>query len=1173
MAILRSPGCGCCTTCEVVEYQDIDHSLVAGTPYQLPGNINSFNQINLSNLLPQGFFKTKDDWFDVSVYRDVGGTPTIQGTIRYQLMSLGHSYDYHHDDSTIPYPTVRKFRGLGASVDDEWYLIKPDSYNVNVGCKEVIIADVSDGTFDGNPCVVSSLKDQYSYYYGDPKTTQSWLVGEDRPYHGQKWNLFCRGEKVPNSFALEKNNYVLFDNETSFNTTLYRFNNTSEEVTRSVTCLGSTTSHTIAVGQQTSSVTRSFSGTAGTISTTSEYNGSADIESCSSASATGAGHFKLECTRAYTTESGSVDIRIYRTGGNSEAVDVTVYVDGTPQTVSFTSGQNYADITVTGQAHDGLRDSLDLHDDSTPPTPKDAYTLAPITVRANSWELHGSEGDWLSQKHATAQTRYFYYNETIPFDRSGSVWDGTTYIKVDASKDVDLGYYELSKIRNDATCDYNDEHEKGCPLYEKCSYTSEHNHQPADFEDSSGTNALYLPTAEKHVFVSGCSTYHLFRDEGMAYEEPAWVYKENLRIDQYLCQSDPINPCVYLIENYTPPTNTSSGPFTTTCGDVTVSYNLVNDYSNLPSGYVYLGSTEVVGALECVGYTGGSEINIYYADYDNETPASASNLSATGFESCSEWSYAYGDSTYTYTTDSSSPLNEVLVTVISDVVEQSDFSEPSDTSDTSYEFVHTNGVYAGVVFQWNGTDYDMIGQERIHRGDWSILNTSAPQNPDMIARITEPLWFWNNGSYYYIEPHGGGNLTWEGPFSTPVDSTASPAIEVQYAGRKRVRLSIAAAGVKSDWIEDAENGTLASNLSIQSGYFYQSDTGTSTLTTGLYQWKNYITECGNTFDSVPDGYIEMRGTDMFPYWGNSFEDGFNPLTNHYTRLGPGYNGLFRFQFGFYDQNCACIFASWTEENTETDVNELMDPPSDAESCPWSSCLPTLAPLEKQFSKRTGPNTNPYDSLPSATSEVIQITVGSSLGTTSICDCVDGTTNSGQVTQYYLDFSAETVWDGTLVNTGVGSTNGFVQMFTTDPLKGELRPYGYDYIQFNQDYGSPDFAKFTKYTSCWSDDAHPTLVFTESDCDVQSTDSNRSWRFVSGYELTTPTLEGHTGTTSAIWNEGLTVSSEDGFIPVIGEDVYPCYNLHRWQGNKQHFVDIHPRYLNMTVKAFTTSWPK
>lgn len=162
-----------------------------------------------------------------------------------------------------------------------------------------------------------------------------------------------------------------------------------------------------------------------------------------------------------------------------------------------------------------------------------------------------------------------------------------------------------------------------------------------------------------------------------------------------------------------------------------------------------------------------------------------------------------------------------------------------------------------------------------------------------------------------------------------------------------------------------------------------------------------------------------------------------------------------------------------------------------------------------------------------------------------------------MTQKYLDLNLIDTWDGTLTQTGTGSTNGSIRTFTTDALKGLLRRYGY----YDEQGGvlenegiselSPDFAKFTKYTSCWSDTSHPTLVFTEADCDVQSDSPSRSWKFTSGYTLNNPTLADYTGNIDEI-----TLSSPQSVndhVPIGGtptNPVYPCYKIHRWQNNQQ-----------------------
>ena len=1205
MAIRRSPGCQCCQTCEVVELEDLDHDLVAGTPYRLPGNINSFNQLNLSNLLSQGFFKSKDDWFDLMIYKDINGVPVLQGSIRYQLMSLGHSRDYHFQDDSLPYPTVRKWRGLGARVSNEWHLIDGDSHNVNVGCKELVITGVSAGTFDGTPCVVSSLKSAYARRYGTPNTTENFVNPSNRPFRGNRWEETCpNGAYNPASYRFEKNNYVLFDNEVTFVTNLYRYDNTSGSTIKSVTALGVTADISFSSGSMSAAVARLFSGVSGTISLPDAIGSPHNIQSLASSASNGAGHFQIECTRAYTTETGSVDVRIYRTGGNSDAVTVTYQIDSSVHNVSFSAGQNFASVTINGQSHNGLRSSLDLDGDDTPPTPKDSYVLHPITIRANSWELHGASvggfgspalgGNWLSKKHTSAQSRYFYYADSIPFDKTGSAWSDNVYIEVNASKDVHLNYYELSKIRNDATCDYNDEHEKDCPLYEKCSYTSEHNHQPADFEDTSTNGTMYLPDAEKHVFIDGCTTYHLFRDVGLDYEEPFFVFREHERRDNYVCSPNSFGYCVYVVQDYTPPSNTSSGPFTQDCNGTTVSYNVINDYSNMPSGYIHFDNVNSVIGIDCVGYVGTALRNVFFVGTGSGVPAGASGLTGLGISRCAEWDYDYGDSTYTYTTDSSSPLNEFLVRIISDVNEGAVFSAPSDTSDTTFEFVYSGpsgNKFRGIVFRWNGTDYDMIGQERIYRGDWSVLNTSAAQDQEMIDRITEPHWYYHSNAYYYIKPNNGGNLSWEGPFSTPVDNTVSPSINVEFSGRKRVRVRLHASGTSSNWIgmQQRDLGSSASftkpsYVNEVAGAYRVTDTGTDDSPIDYYEWQYFIGNCGNSPPNLCVGStpcVSMHSDpDNFPFWGQKWG---SSLNNQQT---TSYQRFFDFTYGDFN-HCDCLDDSWEKATTASDRNELMNPPSDAAACNWATCLPDLNPSGKAFPYDTIDNHLVFESLPlgGTTTNTFYVTVGSSPGTGNICDCGTGT-SSFPVTNEYYEFDENNAWNGELAiqSNQAGTTHGILHAVTTDALKGTLVRYGFGSIDYYERTGAnsdgvlfPDFANYTKFTPCWSDDNHPTLSFTESDCDVQSTDENRQWRFVSGYTLTTPTVEDYTGTVDDIDFTILGVGQPSVHRP-IPFDAFPgpntpCYKVHRWQGIEQSFIDIHPRYLEFDVKAFATSWPK
>lgn len=1188
MSIKRSPGCTCCQTCNVVAYQDLNYNLQANTLYALPGNINTFNRLELSNLLPAGFFKSKDDWFEI-VPTDTNGNAI--SVIRFQLISLGHSYLYNWNDSTLPYPTIDKWRGLGAQFGGDWFLVRPTIYPKNVGSKELAITAVSDGTFDGEPCIVSSLKSSFLYRLEQKQSNPGRTVA---------WEKKACLDEIDAGYAFSKNRHEIFDNESSFPTEFNRFNNTTQQTDFTirfnfpgVTPLDDFI--TLNSGDSIYSISETLAGlTTGTgsialynaanTSPIASYNAGSFISVNDSSAQNGPGEFKIECTRAYVYENESVDIRIVRTGGNSDAVDVTLYNDGTYQTVSFAAGDNYKTVTVSGQQHDGLRSSLDLHSDDTPPTPADDYGLDYIIIRDVSQELGGDPNGWISQQHSTTRSFYFWYKGSVPFDYS--LGDNNATIKVRSSKDVTLGYYGVSKVRNDATCDYTEEHEKTCPIHQTCGYNSDFNHQPLDFYDDSGVNSLYLPTEEKHVFVDGCETWHLFRGPGFQFDEPYFVYRNNYRVDDYLVQTDQANPGIYIIPEYSPPADTSTGPYTTTCAGTTVSYNVTNRYSDIPSGYVYIGSTGFVQALSCGSYTGGEELNLYYANYTSEIPIYVSNLTATRTSECDDWSFLYGDTVASYTdiTGNTSPLTEVIAKVTVDVFQQADWYDPPDTTDTSFEFVLTGHPLKGAVYRWNGTDYDMIGQERIYIAAFDSSSAEL-SNQIYIDRVTEPWWFYKDGNYYYLQPNSGADLTVRGPFAAPINNSVTPAIQVEYAGRKRIRLNMDFQGATSEttydfggvYVSDGSDEFLdpwkaiytadsltGTDIPISVAMGSGTATGSNLYWSKLLKWDDPYGVCGNTIN-VSTYSISMRDSYDYPIWAN---ETFGTCFTTGDRFGTG------------STDCSCFDTEWSLNNTPTDRNEAFNVPSSAESCDWYNCVPALNAYYEDFPHSVGPdqlNAHAYASLPSVTSQVVNMTVG--IGTGGICDCYTGNTSSGQVTQKYLDFTSETVWPGTLARLSGGSTGAVIRAFDYETIMPAITKSGYHenpfFARFESLSTGEDVNDYTNYTSCWTDYNFPGIAFSESNLDSPMDSnldpsnslvtysnyySNRQLRFISGYNIPSPTLQDYHDPT------GLqALQSSCGYVP--------CVDQWRFDNLYHSFVDIHPRYLSLYVDKFSPTWPK
>ena len=1203
MAIRRSPGCGCCAGCEVVENEDLAYDLTAGEVYQLPGTVNDFNKIELTHLLPDGYFSHIDDWFDIGLYEydPVQQQDVLIQNLRYQLMSLGQSYQYHAgyvDDylnsNLLPYPALDKWRGLGVRVDNEWHILQPDQYQAYAGVNDVCIVGTSAGTYTRRISYVMTALADYNYKYELQDG-----YGMDEQMRWKEQETPC---DKPIDYGFEKNGYVLFDGETSVSSKIFRYNDSSQNTDLTLISKDNfgfnevITNHTVSSGTITSSFTRSIPSDPYTLllynyelDYPNQIVSGASVVTHPTTSVTGAGNFDIECDLAIVESGGSVDLRVFRTGGNTEAVDVDIFYNGATSTLSFAAGENYKTITVNSVSHSGLRSDVSLHTDSVPAIPKDKYSLNHILVRKDSWEVGTDSSHWLAKSHSAAQDRYFWYKGAIPFEKDGSMWKGSVKVKVTSSKDVTLGFYGITKFRNDATCDPADENQKLCSVHQLCSTISDFSHYPIDFVDSSGD--MYLPTAEKHVFVEGCETYHLFRDEGMNFLDPTYVYRKNERYDQYFrdIEEDP----VYLIQDYTPPSNTTPLNFVQNCDGVDTAYTAYTDYSNLPSGHVYLG-VYFANVINCSGYGGPSIVSTALptlTDFEGNAlspplaivsphPISGdpriSLMPKTTY--CDDWSFLYGDRNYTYTDDGSSPFTEVVAKAEIYPNYYTLDDPPEDQTDTTYEIVvpHINYsiAYKGAAFQWNGSSYDMIGQDRIYVRQ-SLISGSLLTGQDYIDAITQPYWFFYDGSYYYVKPNSGSALTVEGPFTTPEDTTNS--VSVVYEGKKEIKLSLYYGGVTSSGVN--ANGSI-----FDSGWYagmpeYERAWLEKALGGTGFEYTE-VTDASGTVTATPipwplgkqilDPIVECSLPKCF--------DG--PLYTDAIILHPDTN-----QYGYWDVGPTEI--TWSKNNTSTDRNESFNVPSYAEQCyDWLDCVPALNPTSFDFDYCTVQSTaKAVDSffgniggdviVPALTEGTYTYTGGIGY---DICDCPD--IPSVTFNTAYYDFTNVAAWDGNLERvdalsfptSAIGSTSSLIALFNYTRFMPSMQNTGYmrtgQFLRqpgLNRDRSGATLTGYVTYQDVCDYTDFPTVTLSESDLQDQGDPTydsfgwdytNREFRFVSGYTIGTEQI--------VDWYDPDYQSKQLTDV---------CWKMRQFANATMSYVDVHPRYTSPQIKKFTTLWPK
>jgi len=256
-------------------------------------------------------------------------------------MSLGQSYQYHAtyvddylNNSLLPYPALDKWRGLGVRVDNEWHILQPDQYQAYAGVNDVCIVGTSAGTYERSITYVMTALADYNYRYQSSYDGE--LVGV--PVDTSRWKEQSCPSRKPVDYGFEKDRYVLFDGEASVSSKLFRYNKSSQDTDLTLISQDRfgfnkvSTNHTVSAGSIASSFTRTIPTDPYTfflynyeLDSSNFIVGGASVITHPTTSVTGAGHFEVECDLAIVESGGSVDLRVFRTGGNSEAADVDIF--------------------------------------------------------------------------------------------------------------------------------------------------------------------------------------------------------------------------------------------------------------------------------------------------------------------------------------------------------------------------------------------------------------------------------------------------------------------------------------------------------------------------------------------------------------------------------------------------------------------------------------------------------------------------------------------------------------------------------------------------------------------------------------------------------------------------------------------------------------------------------
>jgi len=543
MGILRSPGCNCSCQCLLIDEADYNTDITANTLHEIPHTIPVNCAVDLTKLLPEGYFEDSSNIFKIHI-KDTSGTTTHK-TLTYQhVRDTTNFFDIDSEEYT--------FRPLNLSTGDiRYYFTEPSLIN-NYGSAywdsffrtssgydlrfNKRYVQVNDGTDDYECSTVYKRQQVGQKFYriksvsaGDYKRQEGIAYSLKSSFGSDALATDCADEKIRSSlWALEKNRYAFADNSTSQSIKLLRYNRVDgcdgdlETFVKIVYSGGASEDSQgfWADGTQTGTANFSVSFNSGENATATargefpnecaDYvgtvGGNAQVYAIPTASQTGDGIFELETTTVYGQAGGSTSVRVYRTGGNSTAVDVVVAVGNSDVTLNFAAGDVYKDFTISHDTHDGLTFTAGMVPDNDFVSDS-ANRPMELVLRKNTYEfgyLDGVARDYETIRRAAGIE---YWSDKVPFERDG--WSNSSVkVYVESNIDTTLETYKIYEIKHEANCSLAEDN-ADCPKYERCDAIPEYHSQQFDLDFDIGVSATYLP-ALSFIHNDGCSSTHAY---------------------------------------------------------------------------------------------------------------------------------------------------------------------------------------------------------------------------------------------------------------------------------------------------------------------------------------------------------------------------------------------------------------------------------------------------------------------------------------------------------------------------------------------------------------------------------------------------------------------------------------------------------------------------------------
>lgn len=1045
MPILLSPGCNCSCGCLLIEVPDYNTSISAATEHWIPHSVPVNSVVDLSKIVSGDYFSDLSNDFTIRI-KDSSGVTTHE-TIDFSLVRDTRTYEassaeiskfpYHGTPRLnknfygVPYYTQRGYKryiNMYVSSVDKDFETEAHFKVLEVGDKLFRIKSVSAGTFNANEGIAHSR-------------LQSFNQITEAPH--------CSGLGTPSPaiFKFEKERYVHTDSDNSRSFNLYRFHRNDYPIgtlTQDVSYVIEDQEITWADGEYLKNLSYTTDSSIGIYVSTytdnlsfhqpynrhspyylseTDKNAFASVLVIPSSPQSGDGHFELETYKVNGLSGSSTTVKVFRTGGNSTAVDVVVAVGNADVTLSFGAGEVVKSFTISHDTHDGSTFTAGMV-----PTndllPTWFNNPMEIVLRENSYEI-GNVDDIIYQ-YVKNYDGIEFWKDKAPFERSG--WeDSTVRIYVESSTAVTLESYKIYEISHDPTCGVAGDNTSStigtlsdCPDYNRCEIISEYHAQQFDIDVSLGIPVDSMPDLS-YILHDDCSTNNFYLNGQINIETVShgrWTFAMNAKEWDLVSEA-------YVVNSYTWSANTSA-TFEHTCGDVTQ----ITEYDSLPVGCLLFDTLESCITVACGDgqYTEGTATSTLYTitedkiqgeDYFKEAVASGSYLSACNtITKCRDLSFTSSDGLQVIDVKVTALKPwRVLNASSDDIVNLCTPITPASSHREGDRIWFITGrdkpLEANSIWEWAGfADYFDLGA-RVHDCTLNYVGQSEPLDPyfsssftpaEVAAEVASFLYsggpdYWfnytassdpaDNGYYKVVYPS-----TLSGPFSTAT-GFVDKSEEIGMVAELQLEWLEAAAIRETTWAGINSEKTVTESAGLNTLNYKVQHAG---------KIEGAVTTCfGNYYKQ--DGYFM------------SFPDKSSAIENHFIGGGeftptsdPGLSGGEPFS--------ACVPAD--NRPTQGCVDPDFGPPE-------GKCWIYDDPVEVSGTCTT--TVNGYDAL-----TTIQ----------EIC-CYDATPVYEALNWKYYDFN-QTPWNGQIEYTGSGRyyqhafeiTSGFV---STSNLDCRLDPNG------------------------------------------------------------------------------------------------------------------------------------